>query len=632
MFQNLFEQIHTPFSNFTPYATISDRNAWNSLDSTWRKETIQLGEKYLQFEYPYISATDFLDFSRTGNRVRFEDKSFSKRHALSALVLAECVEDKGRFMDDIINGIFSICEESAWQLPAHNSYIRNSPQLPLPDATQPVMDLFCCETGAVLATASYLLKDRLDTISPFITKRIVAEIQHRIITPYLTQHFWWMGNGKEPMNNWTIWCTQNVLLSVFFTCQDHSIWQQVVAKACMSTDYFLAEYGDDGCCDEGAQYYRHAGLCLFNVIGILNEVTNDAFAPLYQNEKIRNIASYILHVHIEDKYYVNFADCSPVAGRAGSREFLFARCIENENMALFAARDFIAGGLQTLLLPNENNLYYRLQNGFTAHTIRAYVEQHEGETIPYPDMFYPSVGLFMARDNTYYLAVKAGDNDDSHNHNDTGSFTVYKNGQPLLIDVGVESYTKKTFSPKRYEIWTMQSYYHNLPALNGMMQKDGASYKASDVKYQMGDTECFIEMDIAGAYPAECGIASYKRSARLAKGEGIHITDTFCYHDATNTASFSAISSNEKEATAKSAEASTVLSFMTYEKPVLQTESPDSLQIAIGSLSTMYVTGGQLQDIEEIPITDARLQTAWEHSIYRILVKAVDSSVFIDIL
>lgn len=56
--------------------------------------------------YPYISATDFMDFLRTRNRVRFEDKCFAKRRGLSALVLAECVENKGRFMDDIINGIF----------------------------------------------------------------------------------------------------------------------------------------------------------------------------------------------------------------------------------------------------------------------------------------------------------------------------------------------------------------------------------------------------------------------------------------------------------------------------------------------------------------------------------------------
>ena len=41
------------------------------------------------------------------------------------------------------------------------------------------------------------------------------ELDARILTPYFTSHFWWMGNGAEPMCNWTSWCTQNVLLTVF---------------------------------------------------------------------------------------------------------------------------------------------------------------------------------------------------------------------------------------------------------------------------------------------------------------------------------------------------------------------------------------------------------------------------------
>ncbi len=118
---------------FLPYAVISDRGAWDSLDPEWRDKTVALGESFLHFSWPYLSATDFLDFSRTGNRVRFEDRFFAKRHALDALVLAECVENKGRFLDDIINGIFSICDENAWNLPPHNSYRRDAPQLPLPD-------------------------------------------------------------------------------------------------------------------------------------------------------------------------------------------------------------------------------------------------------------------------------------------------------------------------------------------------------------------------------------------------------------------------------------------------------------------------------------------------------------------
>lgn len=607
MLFEIAQQYTKELKNFAPYASIDDRSAFSGLDEAWKRETVSYGENFLHYEYPRIFATDFMDFSRTGNRVRFENRFFARRLALNALVLAECVEDQGRFLDDIANGIFAICEESAWQLPPHNSYERDAPQLLLPDTSAPVLDLFACETGSILAVACYLLKSRLDSISPFIVKRVRNELKNRIITPYLTQHFWWMGNGKEPMNNWTIWCTQNVLLSVFLLGETPEIKKQVFLKACQSADYFLDEYGTDGCCDEGAQYYRHAGLCLFNTLEILNAVADNAFFALYQDEKIRNIAGYILNVHIDDKYYVNFADCSPVAGRCTSREFLFALRTRNSAMAQFAAQDFMAGGTDSLLLPAENNLYYRLQNGFTAAQIRAHCDP--GCRVPHPDLFYPSTGLFIARDDALYLAVKGGDNADSHNHNDTGSFTVYKNGRPFLIDVGVESYTKKTFSPQRYEIWTMQSAYHNLPTVNGVMQKDGEQYRATEVRYSLGDERCEIEMNIAEAYPPEAGLLYYRRKAALQKGKEIVIRDSFAFTEAP---------ANKKG----SGSAGVVLSLMTFEKPVCVPAEPGKISLTVGGLGTVQVTSGILLDIEEIPVTDARLQTAWSHELYRILIQS----------
>lgn len=616
MFYEIAQNYHQNLSAFTPYAPITDRAAWDSLSENWKSETILLGEQYLNFSYPALSAVDFMDFSRTGNRTRYEDKLFAKRHALDALVLAECVENKGRFMDDIINGIFSICEESAWQLPAHNTYIRDTPQLLLPDAAAPVLDLFACETGAILGTLCYLMKNKLDTISPFITKRILHELKHRIFLPYIHEHFWWMGNGKEPMNNWTIWCTQNVLLSVFLTnTEDEQLKSQVFQKACQSTDYFLAEYGEDGCCDEGAQYYRHAGLCLFNVMEILNGITGNRFSSLYKEPKIQNIASYILNVHIDDKYYVNFADCSPVAGRAGVREFLFAECVHNENMMQFAAQDFRRGMADSLLLPKENNLYYRLQNGFTAARITEYHHSHSA-AVKHPDIYYPSVGVFSVRDDSLYLAVKAGDNADSHNHNDTGSFTVYKNGAPFLIDIGVESYTKKTFSPQRYEIWTMQSAYHNLPTINGITQQDGEDYRAKDVTYHISDTLCEISMDITDAYPKETGLSYYRRKASLTKGKEILIHDCFAFHDIKDSAK----------------EPDVILSLMTYEKPLQQTGSEsDNILLNIGNLGNIQIEHGEIINTEEIPITDPRLQTAWEHNIYRTLLRIINNEITLHI-
>lgn len=609
MFTELAKNYNNEFIPFHPYPAIAERAYWTALDEEWKRETIKLAETFLDYKYPSLSATDYMDFVRTGNRTRYEESYFGKRYALNALVLAECVEDSGRFTDQIINGIFSICEESGWQLPPHNTYIRDTPQLPLPDITHPVLDLFACETGAVLATASYLLSDKLNLISPFITERINYELQNRVFTPYLNEHFWWMGNGKEPMNNWTIWCTQNVLIASFLNCTDSEFLRNVFMKACRSADYFMDEYGEDGCCDEGAQYYRHAGLCLFGTIEVLNSVTNGHFSSLYKEKIIRNIASYIMNVHVEGEYYVNFADCSPIAGRSGVREYLFAKKTENTDMMHYAAEDFKAGVKQTLLLQNESNLYYRLQNAYAINEIKE-ISKEEQSASTDRDIYYPSVGVFITCDNTLYLAAKAGDNDDSHNHNDTGSITVYKSGQPLLIDVGVENYTKKTFSPDRYDIWTMQSAYHNLPTINGIMQKDGSDFRAENVNYTFSKDESSISMELAHAYPSDAGITSFIRCARLIKGKEIIITDTYSFSEPDRS--------------------DAVLSLMTYE-PVTVSEQDNILTLNIGTLGILTIEGGKLLEIENIPITDSRLRTCWKHDIYRTRISVTDTSSVIHI-
>lgn len=56
------------------------------------------------------------------------------------------------------------------------------------------------------------------------------------------------------------------------------------------------------------------------------------------------------------------------------------------------------------------------------------MRQDTSQPLSHRDVYYPSVGLFLVHSATMDLAVKAGDNADSHNHNDTGSVTLYKMG------------------------------------------------------------------------------------------------------------------------------------------------------------------------------------------------------------
>ena len=622
MFQELAKTYHKPFQKFQPDAPASSRDDWENLDTGLLSRLISDGADCQNQDWPVLTATDYLDYTRTGRRAYYEGKLFARRTLLNSMVLAECAEHEGNFMDSILNGIWSICEETSWCLPAHNSYIHDTPQLPLPDPKRPVIDLFSAETAAVLSTARYLLQSELDAISPAIDSQIDKALTERIFLPYLKEHFWWMGDGTTHVNNWTVWCTQNVLLSSSLSNLEEGTRQAIFVKACESLDYFLAEYGEDGCCDEGAQYYRHAGLCLFGCMEILNAITDGHFKSLYQEPKIRNIAAYILQAHAAGPYYINFADCSPIAGSCGAREFLFGKRTNCPRLMRLAAADFCES--EDPLLKEEHNLFYRLLTIFTAKEMTGF--DTDGTTTG-DDIYYPSTGLFIVRDSRFCLAVKAGDNDDSHNHNDVGSFTIYQNGQPLFVDIGVETYQQKTFSPERYSIWTMQSQYHNLPSFTGCrkedadacpygyakhfggtneiaaMQHNGPQYKAERVQCQITEQFGEISMDIGNAYP-DSQVTSYYRTVRLIKEKGITITDT-----------------------AKCGNLQPVLSLITYEEPdwddknsTLTVKLPNPAHHGHQITGTCHIDGAAHVKKERLPITDNRLKTAWKHDMWRTLV------------
>ena len=291
-----------PGSEFTTvypvlYPPYADRAAWAALPGAARWKAA--GDAALQDAdtLPRLPLSLWLRFTQNGDRTVWEHAYFARRHTLCALVMAEAVTGAGSYLPAIADLAWAICEESAWQLPAHNSYIRDTPQLPLPDVTRPIVDLFAAETGALIATVYGLLGAVLDGYAPGFSVRLKGEVERRVLAPYRTAHFWWMGNGEEPMCNWTPWCTQNVLLAAA-QCAPAETLPVYVKQAAYSIDCFLKDYGEDGCCSEGAQYYRHAALTMFNALDLLCRIAPGVFDDVWAEPKIRNMAEYIVNMHI----------------------------------------------------------------------------------------------------------------------------------------------------------------------------------------------------------------------------------------------------------------------------------------------------------------------------------------------
>jgi hypothetical protein len=505
---------------FRPYPRLADRAAWTALPAEQRRLFVAEAEKQLGTGWAVLPATRFLDYVRDGDRSRYESLLFSRRGKLADLVLGELVEGRGRFADAIADGVWLVCEESFWGVPAHVGAQKRGPGLP--DVSEPTVDLFAAETGALLAWVDHLVGERLDAVHPLLRERIRLEVDRRILTPALERDdFWWMGFTPREVNNWNPWINSNWLSAVLLLERDPARRARSVAKIARSLDRFVDAYPDDGGCDEGPSYWGRAGASLFEALELLHLATGGRL-DVYDAPVVRAIGQYIARAYISGEYYVPIGDASARVRPEGELVFRYGRAVGDESLAGFGA--WLAarrGAYGPGDVPRYGSLARVLPALLDSKALAAATPREPLDA----QAWLPDLQLMTARERPgsvagYYVAAWGAHNGQSHNHNDVGNAIVYADGQPLIVDVGAPQYTSKTFSSRRYEIWTMQSQWHTLPAINGFDQAAGQAFRARDVVFRPGADAVSLSLDIAPAYPAEAGATRWRRDVTLDRRRG----------------------------------------------------------------------------------------------------------------
>lgn len=517
-------------SSWHPFPRFSEREQWLTLPEAMRLAYIRKGEEALAYKWPILPATLYLDYARTGNRENYQRPYFERRQKIQDLVLAECAEGKGRFLDQILNGLWLLFEETSWVIPAHVKGLQGGEDLPKHDMQ--VVDLFAAETGTLVAWTYYLLADDLGKLSPLIPKRMRDELQARILRPNLERDdFWWMwtdvpADREHHINNWTPWICSNWLAAILLVDDDLQTRVNGVRKVMKTLDRFINSYPDDGGCDEGPSYWGRAGGSLFECLELLESATQGS-VNVYSRQLVQEIGRYIYRAHIDGPYYVNFSDAPAKVNIQADLVVRYGDKIGDRNLAQLGT---YAAGLQRL---EERGVSGSLTRELTYIFNLGVMKKYDAKAPLVKDVWLPDTRFMAARQRDgssegLYVAAQGLHNDKSHNHNDCGNFIVYLDGEPVIIDVGVETYTARTFSGDRYSIWTMQSAYHNLPTINGVMQKNGKQYTGRDVKYRSSGDETQFTLDIAGAYPPEAGIVTWTRVITLDRKHGkVRVDESF---------------------------------------------------------------------------------------------------------
>jgi Heparinase II/III-like protein len=579
---------------FHPFPAATDRPAWEALPADARAALVGEGEAHLHKPWEALPVIVFLEYKRIGNRAHSDNARSRRRERLRQLVIAECVEDKGRFVDEIVNGIWLTCEETFWGSAAHLGPQKAGSGLP--DVTDPIVDLFAAETSSLLAWTNYLLAPKLAGVSKLVSERIHVEIDRRILTPcHVRDDFSWMGFHSRSVNNWNPWICSNWLASTLIEERDGKRRQAAVHKIVRCLDNFLNGYYDDGGCDEGPGYWGRAGASLFDCLDLLHRATGGELNGFTQ-PLVREIGLYICRAHIHNEWYTNFADAPARVYPDGDLVYRFGQRVGSEKMmqhGAFAAFARDESGLPADSIGRQLPALFHLAELRKAPRAQALLR----------DTWLPGIQVMAARAEEgsargLYLAAQGGHNAESHNHNDVGNFMVYADGQPAIIDVGVETYTAKTFSSKRYEIWTMQSAYHNCPTIDGVMQSAGREFQATDVSYHADGSAAEFRLNLAAAYPKEAGLESWRRTLRLDRGKNeVTVRDEYALRNAAKVIT---------------------LTLMTPSK--VSQEAPGRLALE-NRVKVVYDAAVFTPVVEEVRLEDGRLRASWGERIYRILLR-----------
>ncbi len=499
------------------YPAFSDRKAWEkAASSPFAPQMIRLADAVAEGVVPALLYSNYCRYNTEGDRTSYEQPYFERRKNLACLAVACCITgDTKKYMPRLLDYASAILEEWNWCLPAHVIWKGNSP------GDWKFCDLFCSETGAVLAQlysilgeeldkgcnnsgvpqpAQYWLAERKDEakMCPPFSERLRQQVLDRTLRTVFSRlkRHWWLMTLKPA--NWSVWCSYSCLEIAFLLEKDPAKLVRYARSLLGVASRFINSNSDDGYCSEGPSYCNKANHMVLRILLLLNKIYPGCTDRLISEPKMRALAEFITHLRIGGKYQLSFGDSQPVF---------------NPDMSvLVPAAELFKSGRLTGLTALTNPL-----PGHCGDYLKEFLAVlfDRPETLPQEPPREDAVTIFpdrlaILRSEQLSVSLKAGNNLEKHNHNDLGNFTIYNGTDPIIIDAGTGDYGRINFSDMRYTLWNTRGKGHNAPVINGVEQLEGAEYTAT-----FTSEDNLLRCDLSKAYPREAGIEYFERTVEF---------------------------------------------------------------------------------------------------------------------
>lgn len=487
-----------PAQPVTTAPVITHRSAWETLAREKSfAEVVNSAAGLAQKETPALPDELFLDYSRTGNRDRAQKVMFDRSERLETFTLAECLENKGRFILPLTNVITALCAERTWVYPAHDGKLDSF------YGRTTNYDLRATAVAWELATAAQLLGEKLSAAT---RAQIRDNVEQRVLRPF---HDAVEGRREElgwfrATHNWNAVCLAGVTGAALAQEESPERRAQFVAAAEHYIRNFWRGFTPDGYCSEGVGYWNYGYGRFLLLAETVRQATGGKLDLLADPAALPG-ALFARRAEIVNDLYPSIADCSP-----NSRPDAKLVRYLDERLGLAPA------GTQ------RGDLFLR-PGGLAATALFAFLP----ETLPIAQRadrtgdsplrtWFKDGGVLICRpppaaESSFAAVLKGGHNAEHHNHNDVGSFSVVVGGNMVLCDPGAEVYTARTFSSGRYDSKVLNSFGHAVPVIAGKLQRPGAEARGVVLRTEFTDGTDMLALDIRSAY-AVTGLQKLERT------------------------------------------------------------------------------------------------------------------------
>ena len=506
---------YLPEEPSAPCAGITNRKAWEKLAELESAATIiKKAESILVQSIPECPDNLYLEYSKTGNRRDYQIPYNRRISNAQTLAVAECLENKGRFVQKLCEYLETICAERSWVLPAHDGGLKTF------DGQFFHIDLGSSARARACAWIVSMMRGVLPGVLSFKVKK---EIEKRIFSTY--RSYWNKKSDFGPLSwfagpaNWTAVCHCGVVCAALAIIEDRTDRATFIETAERCLPFYIAGFPADGYCSEGMGYWNY-GWGHYLQIGLAVKQATGGKVDFFGDPKMRTIMSFGTGFQLKEGRGADFAD----GGGLVSDAVLLLGHLQWPDISVNTStldKDLLFGGLAVFSF----RAFGQLEGVPAART----------DVMPMRSTFpFGQVWVFRQDPKsdaaTFSVGVKGGHNAEFHNHNDVGSYAVMFGNVMMAGDPGGTQYTALTFSPKRYTIPLLASYGHPVPVLNGCYQQAGREYAAKILSTDFSDEKEKVVMDIAGAYPKKANVRSVVRTFEYdRKGRKFIVTDNVTF-------------------------------------------------------------------------------------------------------